>query len=1781
MTIAALFGALVVAPPASADTAPPPEAVNAPATVSADPLPTVQINGVAWTQSVAGTTVFAGGEFTSARPAGAAPGTNETPRANMLSYDIETGVMKSFAPAVNGRVLGSAVSPDGTRLYVAGGFTSVDGVARYRLAAFDTATGALIGNWAPGTNGAVIDIVATDTTVYIAGEFTNVNNTPRTRVAALNAQTGAVLPFNPVLAGGYGARAVVVSPDASKVVIGGSFTSTNGSTNPGRGLAALDASTGASLPWAINSVIRNAGTASAIYSLASDGDSVYGTGYDFGGSKTEDDFEGSFRASWADGSMVWMEDCHGDSYSVFPFKGAVYKADHSHYCGNIGEFPQLNPWKLDYSLAFSKEPSDRTITPDIWGYRSFTGQPAGRLLHWYPEWVSGSATGINQAGWDVTGSGDYLLYAGEFTRVSGVGQQGLVRFTTVDKAPNDFGPKILGGAWPITTTSFRAGAARIGWQANYDPDNAQLTYEVFRRGVAAPVHTVKAESTYWVRPSLGYTDTGLVAGQTYEYRVRVTDPTGNSTVSDWRAVTVSATNTGTAYNQAIIDEQPVGYWPLSEASGTAAYDWVGANDVKLTSNVTRNVTGQVVGEPSKASSFSGSNSFGATTTARPAPDVFSVEAWFKTTSTNGGKIVGFGNAATGNSASYDRHIYINGQGRLTFGVYPGSVQTISSGTGYNDGAWHQVVGTLGAGGMEFFVDGVRIGSLPGVTNGQSYSGYWRIGGDNLSSWPQAGSTYLNGQIADVAVYDRVLSREEVDEHRVASGRESTIPAAPADAYGAAVYGTSPSMYWRLGESSGTTAADSSREGFPGVYNSTSIVRGESGAIDGTSNSAIRFTSSKNVFGTWNNRQTVISSRAVTSPSTFAIEGWFKTTSTGGGKLVGFGNSNANTTNASGTYDRHVYMTPSGQLKFGTHDGAQHILAAPGTYRDGSWHHVVAQQSSAGMQLFVDGALVDSNTVSTASVYSGYWRLGGDTTWEGDPFWVGSLDEVAVYGTALSPAQVQQHFEAGTTGAVNQLPTAEFASAVTDLSASFDASTSQDAEGPLEAYTWDFGDGEAGTGVTVTHTYAAAGTYPVSLTVRDSGGLESTTTHDVTVAAPNALPTASFVAAATDLTVAVDATASTDADGTIATYSWSFGDGANGTGATAEHTYAAGGVYEVSLTVTDDRGGSATTTQQVSAAAPNAAPTAAFTVSTDVESLTASVDGSNSTDLDGTIASHAWDFGDGATGTGATATHAYSAPGSYPVTLTVTDDDGATHSVTHDVVLIPEDVIAADAFSRDATAGWGAADVGGAWTATGGSAAFGVSDGRGTIALAPSHSREARLNAVSSADSTVDVLLSADTVPAGGSATISVAGRVVGSSQYVARVRLEPGGVIRLYLLRNNDVLGGGSFVLPGAYVAGQQLHLRMSALGAGTTNLGAKVWVEGTAEPSAWQLQATDTTPELQAAGSISIRTSSSSVSTVPSLVLGFDDLRVVAGEVAAPPAPNQAPTAAFTSTVDGLAVAVDAAGSSDPDGSIAGATWDFGDGASATGLTASHEYASAGTYTVTLTVTDDDGATATATEEVIVSDPPPAHVVADDSFDREVTGGWGSAPVGGAWTTSGGAAAFAVGGGFGAISLAPSHTREARLNAVSTTDAVITTNFAADVVPAGGAMSITVLGRVVGASTYSSRVRLESGGAIRVYALRDETPLGGGSVVLPGAYVAGDVIHVRTNVTGTNPTTVAVKVWVGAAAEPAGWTIQATDSTAAHQAAGALGIKAAVSANSTHPVTKLTVTDFHVENGQ
>jgi len=136
-------------------------------------------------------------------------------------------------------------------------------------------------------------------------------------------------------------------------------------------------------------------------------------------------------------------------------------------------------------------------------------------------------------------------------------------------------------------------------------------------------------------------------------------------------------------------------------------------------------------------------------------------------------------------------------------------------------------------------------------------------------------------------------------------------------------------------------------------------------------------------------------------------------------------------------------------------------------------------------------------------------------------------------------------------------------------------------------------------------------------------------------------------------VALDGSSSSDVDGSIATYAWTFGDGGEGSGALAEHIYNTAGTFEVALTVTDDDGASDTAALQI-VIDDNEAPVALITAPAAAAiGENARFDGAGSSDADGTVSSFTWDFGDGTTGAGALFDKIYDASGSFTVTLTVT------------------------------------------------------------------------------------------------------------------------------------------------------------------------------------------------------------------------------------------------------------------------------------------------------------------------------------------------------------------------------------------------------------------------------------------------------------------------------------------------------------------------------------------------
>ncbi|ROR80757.1 PKD repeat-containing protein [Plantibacter flavus] len=1761
-----IFGMLTSAQTASADTMP---TDGTPVTASSDALPAPQINGVVWDQVAVGNTVYVAGSFTTARPAGSAAGVNTVARNNFLAYNLTTGALLPWAPSFNQQVRSLAASPDGTRLYAGGQFTTVNGANRYRLAAFDLATQTLVAGFAPSINSIVKSVAATNTTVYAGGQFTSAQGAARAGIAGFSASNAALTPLAPAVAGGT-VQALTLNPDGSRIVIGGNFTSVNGSDNPGYGLAAFNTADGSALPWAINSLIRNGGEDASINSLTSDGTSVYGTGYTFGGGGN---IEGAFKADWDGGTLQWVEDCHGDSYAVAAATDVVYVASHAHYCGNVGGYPQTDPWGFQRATAFTKATTG-TLTADPHGYYNFNGTPAPTLLNWFPTINTGTFTGASQGPWDVAVAGDYVLYGGEFTVVNGVAMQGLVRFANPSIAPNKDGPRLNGANFVPTVTSFSRGTARISWQANYDRDNSDLTYQVIRNNVTgSPVYTTSAKSTFWKRPVMSFLDTGLTPGQTYNYRIRATDPYGNFQQGLNVAVTISEDGAISSYQQSVLNDNPTSLWPLGESSGTTAYDWNSGDDLLLTdTGVTRGATGQEASSTNKATTFSGGSS--SSTVQKPSPNTFTTEAWFKTTTTSGGKIIGFGGSATGNSSSYDRHVYMGNDGRLNFGTYTGNTNIVTSPNAYNDGQWHQVAASLGANGMQLFVDGKKVASRADITSGQVFNGYWRVGGDNIGGWPNGpSSSTFSGDIDDVSVFPTVLTRQQIDAHYVASGRTSTVPTAPADAYGAAVFGLDPALYWRLNETSGSTAVDAGPTEANGLYFGQ-VTKGANGAISGVDNTAAQFTSNG-----WDEGG-VSSQSSYSNPTSYAMEAWFQTTSTQGGKVIGFG---SNQTGGSGGYDRHVFLRPDGKLVFGTWTGQENTITSQAAVNDGQWHHVVAQQSAAGMKLFIDGSSVGTNPQTGAQDYTGYWRVGGDNAWQGSvPYFNGKIDEVAVYNAPLTDAQVAQHRELGLGQAPNALPTAAFTNAVANLDLTTDATTSTDTDGVISSYAWDFGDGQTGTGATAAHHYAAGGTYTVTLTVTDNRGGTATMQQTVTAVAPNQLPTAAFTPTVVNLDGSFDASASADPDGTIASYAWNFGDGTSGTGVTATHSYATAGTFTVSLTVTDNVGATASATHDVvTTLPPNQLPVASFTAAS--TGLTASFDGSGASDPDGTIASVAWNFGDGATGTGTTTTHSYATAGTYTVTQTVTDNRGGTAATTLSVTVAPipaASTYADDTFERTASSAWGNAATGGAWTVSGGNSSFSVANGTGKISLPASGTRTARLNAVSVTDVTVTTKITASAVADGGGVYASVIGRQVGSAFYSARVWLQANGAVRIQLLQGATALQ--AVTIPGlTYTAGQALQVKLQVTGTAPTTLGAKVWVAGATEPTAWQVTATDSTAGLQAAGLVGLGGYLSGSTTNGPITLTFDDFLAGATGAVQPTPVNQAPTAAFTATPSGLTAALDASGSTDPDGTIASVAWNYGDGQTGTGVTSSHVYAAGGTYTVTLTVTDNGGLTATTTQAVTVTAPvvPPVDpapvAVAADTFARTTANGWGSAETGGAWTLSGAASSFSVTPGAGVIQVPAGQTRSARLAGVSAAGTDSSVSFTIAQAPTGGGQFVSLVGRRVGTDSYTARAWVQANGVIQVQLMRGTTVLR--AVNLTGvAYTPGAKVNFRSQVSGSGTTTMQAKAWIDGQAEP-NWQAATTDTTAALQAPGAVGIDTYVSGSVTNAPIVFTFSGYKV----
>ncbi|MDK3017193.1 PKD domain-containing protein [Pseudodonghicola flavimaris] len=572
--------------------------------------------------------------------------------------------------------------------------------------------------------------------------------------------------------------------------------------------------------------------------------------------------------------------------------------------------------------------------------------------------------------------------------------------------------------------------------------------------------------------------------------------------------------------------------------------------------------------------------------------------------------------------------------------------------------------------------------------------------------------------------------------------------------------------------------------------------------------------------------------------------------------------------------------------------------------------------------------------------------------------------------------------------------------------------SVDPDGQIGRYVWQFPDGSTAEGVRVSHRLQEPGLYRIGLTVADDfrgGAAQDDAEVLITVNAPPVAVAGPDLLIAPGDSVRFDASQSYDPDGTLTGWRWQFDDlGAPLDAPQVERAYVVPGVWSAQLVVTDDSGVLNATASDDVTIRVNHAPTAEAGAPIVTESLYVAFDGSQSADADGDALIHRWDFGDGSAPVfGETATHVYEKPGLYPVTLQVDDGTGLSNARAIDstTVRIKARPVADAGGNRDICSGQPILfDASASSDPDGGLLRYDwdFGDGSSSDLINPNKTYERpgvfpvtlRVRNESGTDYGTDMDRIAVLVREGpladagpdlrvcansqlrfdGSGSTDADGAVnafswtygdggTGSGETPTHVFTRP-GTYTVTLTITGDARGSCSpldsdtaevVVLPAPALeisaparaaAGVETALTATLSGIDSGVAGALIWDfgDGTTAESA-EVRHSWTEPgaylvtlraELEGGDS-----ACGSQQTVHRVVVN------------APPVP------AFTGPevlAPGQAVRFDAGGSRDSDGAIVGYDWDFGDGASASGVVAEHRFETAGTYDVRLTVRDEAG---------------------------------------------------------------------------------------------------------------------------------------------------------------------------------------------------------------------------------
>ncbi|WP_078954273.1 LamG-like jellyroll fold domain-containing protein [Streptomyces globisporus] len=513
---------------------------------------------------------------------------------------------------------------------------------------------------------------------------------------------------------------------------------------------------------------------------------------------------------------------------------------------------------------------------------------------------------------------------------------------------------------------------------------------------------------------------------------------------------------GSYYRGMVQDAGPVGYWRLNEGEGeSAASEAVSRTGMNAGHyrDVTLGSAGALGATGNKAASFNGTNSsVELPGTTLSTSTVLSIELWFK--SDKPGTLVGFQDKqlSEGQPNRWNPVLGINQAGKLHGGLElrdTGTTPVTSPGT-VTDNAWHHAVLTSTGTEQVLYLDGTRLGSIPGVVDHHGKTFTYLGAGYSNTSWDggPAGVRYFSGSLDEVAVYHRALDAGAIRAHfeaRTGSSKltRSTLPSgrlaatvaydgdtgratqvtdengglwqiseprytAGSQAYGDAVLASGPVDYWRFGDSGGASAADEMSGGGNGSYRDGVALGGVGAFLDGD-DSAVTLDGSKGAVS--------VPSESIAGANSLSVEMWFRTDKPSG-VLLALQNTELGTTPQ--MWNPSLVIDAEGKLRghFWTGPSAGWPVMGGTKVTDNTWHHAVLTGGPTGQSLFLDGVKLGSQSGAVKPETLNYAYLGAgysSEAWDGQSaatrYFSGQLDEAAFYSKELDAQTVADHFKA--------------------------------------------------------------------------------------------------------------------------------------------------------------------------------------------------------------------------------------------------------------------------------------------------------------------------------------------------------------------------------------------------------------------------------------------------------------------------------------------------------------------------------------------------------------------------------------------------------------------------------------------------------------------------------------------------------------------------------------------------------------------------------------------------